>query len=149
MVTRCSHIRDSPIYSSAQLKNIFDFWPRKLVWKHATETENRRYFCQRQKDGCVRKVNTFRENGNAPCWDTEIVGKMASSPEGIENFLSVNFQNFYESTSSRSSSVYSSWKLVFQNNQNWKLGSSYSKSRKMQFSQSILKLDIWNQKFIL
>ena len=31
--------------------------------------KNRRYFCQRQKDGCVRKVNTFRENGNAPCWD--------------------------------------------------------------------------------
>ena len=68
--------------------------------------KNRRYFCQRQKDGCVRKVNTFRENGNAPCWDTEIEGKMASSPEGIENFLSVNFQNFYESAS-----VYSIWKL--------------------------------------
>ena len=106
--------------------------------------KNRRYFCQRQKDGCVRKVNTFRENGNAPCWDTEIVGKMASSPEGIENFLSVNFQNFYESTSSRSSSVYSSWKLVFQNNQNWKLGSSYSKSRKIQFSQPTSELDIQN-----
>ena len=84
--------------------------------------KNRRYFCQRQKDGCVRKVNTFRENGNAPCWDTEIVGKMASSPEGIENFLSVNFQNFYESAS-----VYSIWKLP--------------KSTKIQFSQSNSELD--------
>ena len=31
---------------------------------------------------------------------------------------------------------------------NEKLGSSYSKSRKTQFSQSILDLDSWNKKFL-